>query len=190
MPDQLDAAHVLRFEEQGGSLASRRAADGSGAARLCGEPPVLLRATLNERLAGAVTEDLAASVLDVAIPWAKRPARGGDGSTCNAAHHSADRTSNHGPGDDAGRGPRGLLRGLTSRRCEADDSCENDGGRAIGVTLSVALGSSEGGRAPGRAARSSPLKPIYAILGRTRRQQHARSESLRVCCAARAPRRV
>jgi hypothetical protein len=92
----------------------------------------LLRATLNERLAGAVTEDLAAPVLDIAIPRTERPARGSGGSTCNAAHDSADRTSDHGPGDDAGRGSRGLLRGLTSCRCEADDSCENELSHEVG----------------------------------------------------------
>jgi len=124
-------------------------------------------------LAGAVTEDLAPPVLDVAIPRTKWPAGGGDGSTCNAAHDCADRTFNHGPSDDAGRRSGGLLRGLTSRCCQADDSCENershevvscDGRRRKDVTLTAAARFIGPGSRFGRVALVAVAGPLTNVL--------------------------
>jgi hypothetical protein len=86
-----------------------------------GPPFPAILAAADPRVAGAVHQDVAAPVLDVAIARVEWAARRGDGGASDAADNGADGSADDRAGCNAGRRAGGLLRG------RAGDDGQRDG---------------------------------------------------------------
>ena len=95
--------------------------DGSPSAGL---PSVCLGAASDQRLACAVMKDLATAVLNVAVTRAQGATRRSYRRARHPADNRADRTSNHGSGDDARCGASCLLRRLAGRDRKTNSDCK------------------------------------------------------------------